>query len=152
MTNEFLIENISITFIDENSLPDVKIVGAVFLIGFIGDKIITARNERGWDIPGGHVEPIDANLIEALKREVDEEAGAVIDNVKPFAVVRVKGENRVMLFYVSNDCKLIEFIPKEDAFERELMTVPEFIEKYHWKKEAMALLIKRAQEVLKNEK
>ena len=156
MTEEFLmrdfIEGVRIEFIDENSLPDPKTVGAVFLIGFIGDKIIAARNERGWDLPGGHVEAKDANLVEALKREVDEEAGAIVGDVKPYAIMRVKGKEKAMLFYASKNCRLVEFIPKEDAFERELMTIPEFIEKYHWKKDIMEMLIKRALDVLRKSK
>ena len=148
--NEFSIENINIRFVDENSLPDVKTVSAVFLLGYIDNKIITGRNERGWDIPGGHVDPSDSDLVDALKREADEESGTIVGNVKPFAVVQFKGKEKVMLFYTSNDCKLVEFIPKEDALERELMAVPDFISKYNWRKDVIELLIKRSLLVLGN--
>ncbi|MCX6756278.1 MAG: NUDIX domain-containing protein [Candidatus Nomurabacteria bacterium] len=145
--NEFLIENIHIRIVEERSLPDSNTVSAVFLIGFIDDKIVAIRNERGWDIPGGHVETTDLDLIDSLKREVDEEGGATFENAKPFATMRFEGKEKVMLFYVSKDCKLSEFIPKEDAFERTLMTVTEFISKYNWKKDVIELLIKKAVEI-----
>lgn len=148
--NEFSVGNINIRFINENSLPDPKTVSAVFLVGFIDDKIIAAKNERGWDIPGGHVEVTDTDLVESLKREVDEESGAVVDNVKPFAVVKFEGKDKVMLFYASNNCQLVEFVPKEDALDRELMTISEFILKYNWRKDIIELLIKRALLVLEN--
>ena len=51
-----------------------------------------------------------------------------------------------MLFYTSNDCILGDFTPSSDAFERKLMTAEEFIALYHWKKEVMELLVKRALE------
>lgn len=148
MKKDNLIENIKICFIDENSLPDAKTVSAVFLVGFIDNKIIAARNERGWDIPGGHVESFDLDLVDSLKREVDEEAGAIVGEIKPYATVQFEGKEKVMLFYASKDCKFIKFIPKEDAFERQLMTIPEFIFKYNWRKDIIELLIKRASLVL----
>ena len=49
-------------------LPERKSVSAVFLVGFIDGQIIAARNERGWDVPGGHVEPSDPDLFAALQR------------------------------------------------------------------------------------
>jgi 8-oxo-dGTP pyrophosphatase MutT (NUDIX family) len=146
--NDFSFENIKISFIDENSLPDTSKVSAVFLVGFVENKIIAARNERGWDIPGGHIESTDSSLTDSLKREVDEESGTVVGEIKPYAIVQFEGKEKVMLFYASKDCQLVDFIPKEDALERELMTIPIFISKYNWRKDVMELLIKRALLVL----
>lgn len=147
-TGEFQVENLNIRFVDENSLPDTSTVSAVFLVGFIDGKIIAAKNERGWDVPGGHVDASDSDLIFSLKREVDEESGVIVDNIKPYAVLQFEGKEKVMLFYTSKNCKLVEFVPKEDAFERKLMSVTEFISKYNWKKNVMDLLVQRALEVL----
>lgn len=147
-TGKYEIDNLNINFIDENSLPNPKIISAVFLVGFIDEKIIAARNERGWDVPGGHVDSSDTSLISSLEREIDEEAGVIVKDAKPYAVLKFKNKEKVMLFYTSNDCKLVDFVPKEDAFERKLMAIPEFISKYNWKKEIMELLIRKALEVL----
>jgi len=146
--NEFSIENIKIRFINTELLPDIKNVSAVFLIGFVDNKIVAARNERGWDIPGGHVGSIDLNLMDSLRREADEEAGITIGEAIPFATVQFEGKEKIMLFYASKECKLAEFIPKEDALERELMTIPEFIYKYNWRKDVIELLIKKGLLVL----
>jgi len=37
-------------------------------------KVLLLKNERGWDLPGGHVKK-DENMLQALKREVYEETG-----------------------------------------------------------------------------
>lgn len=140
----------NIQFIDKNYLPEIKKVSAVFLVGFIKDKIITARNERGWDIPGGYLEPSDIDMFAGLQRESEEEAGVVLNSAIPFAVMRLKGKDKVMLFYVSKDCKFDKFTPKEDAFERKLMNIPEFISKYNWDKNIMELIVKKAKEVIEN--
>jgi 8-oxo-dGTP pyrophosphatase MutT (NUDIX family) len=59
----FKIEKIhSFKDISKNSIT------AVFSIGFIRGKVLSTLNERGWDIPGGHVHP-DEDLIQALLRE-----------------------------------------------------------------------------------
>lgn len=142
--NEFIIDNINIKFIDENSLPESKDITAVFLIGFIDGEIIAIKNERGWDIPGGHVELTDLSLKDALIREIDEEAGAFIKDAKPYAVIQFHEIEKAMLFYVSDNCNFIDFIPKKDSFERKLMPISDFIGKYNWKKSVIELLIKRA--------
>lgn len=141
---ELLIGNLKVNFIDESSLPAKEIVSAVFFIGFIENKVIAIRNERGWDIPGGHVEASDANLIEAIKREVEEEAAAVFQCIKPFATLTYSGKKHTMLFFTSKNCLLNNFISKKDVFERKLMTIPEFITKYNWKKQVIVPLIERA--------
>lgn len=142
--NEFVIDNVNINFIDKNSLPDSNSITAVFLVGFVGEKIIAIRNERGWDIPGGHVESTDLSLKNALIREVDEEANTSFEKAKLYAIVQFEGKEKAMLFYTSNNCNLSNFIPKEDSFERELMTISDFVSKYNWKKSVIELLIKRA--------
>ena len=145
-----LVKNVKILFIDENSLPDPENVSAVFLVGYFDSQIITARNERGWDIPGGHVNKTDPSLLDALKRETYEESNTIIGNAKPYATIQFEGKDKVMLFYASKDCVLDEFVPKSDSFERKLMTIPEFISKYNWEKDVMKLLIERSLLVLKD--
>lgn len=49
--------------------PAREPVSAVFLLAIKGDTILAVRNERGWDIPGGHVEPGES-YPGALAREL----------------------------------------------------------------------------------
>jgi hypothetical protein len=143
------IDSVNIKFIaDDNSLPKTETVSAVFLVGFKEGKIIAAKNERGWDIPGGHIDPTDNDLFSGLQRESDEEAGISLDSAVPFAVMKFAGKEKVMLFYVSKNFNLGKFIPKEDAFERCFMSIPNFISKYNWNKKIMELIIKKAIERL----
>ena len=47
----------TVTLLDRRSaLPPNDLVSAVFLLAMKDDLIVAVRNERGWDIPGGHVE------------------------------------------------------------------------------------------------
>ena len=44
------------------------------------NKVLLLRNEKGWDLPGGHVKESE-DVIGGLKREVFEETGLTIDNI-----------------------------------------------------------------------
>ena len=142
-----------ITLIQKGAIAEKTKVSAVFLIGFIGDKIIAARNERGWDIPGGHLEE-DEEPIEGLRREAEEETGVTFMDALPFAKLSLPNEDnykdKYMLFFVSNSCKLDNFTPKPDAFERDLLDNETLIERYHGDKDSLRDLIQKAQEVLKS--
>ncbi|TMV50133.1 NUDIX domain-containing protein [Paenibacillus mesophilus] len=60
-------------------LPDEKHITGAFVLAFLGNELVlTQLKERGWDIPGGHLEPGESP-VEAMKRELYEEAGAVVD-------------------------------------------------------------------------
>lgn len=71
-------------------VPDESLVTAVLGFAYDSDgKIILTRNHRGWDLPGGHVEPGET-IIEALHREMHEEAGIHITAQKQFACMLVR--------------------------------------------------------------
>lgn len=56
---------------------------SVFVFAFSGDNIALLKHtdkNRGYDIPGGHVE--DESLLEAIKRETMEEIGSTIKNIQ----------------------------------------------------------------------
>jgi 8-oxo-dGTP pyrophosphatase MutT (NUDIX family) len=61
-------------YILDDALPSRDLVTAAFGFLFDGDCFLMVRLvERGWDVPGGHVEPGETPL-ETLQREVHEEA------------------------------------------------------------------------------
>ena len=71
-----------IKYIDESYvLPERELTSAVFLIAIKGTKILAIENEKGWDIPGGHLEEGET-IREGLVREVQEEGGASFEGEK----------------------------------------------------------------------
>src|SRR3989344_9274022 len=141
-----------ITLIPKGAIIEKAEISAVFLIGFIGEKIVAARNERGWDIPGGHLEEGE-EPIDGLRREAEEEAGVSFVDAVPYAksLTSNKGKYRgkFMVVFVSNSCKLEDFTPKPDALERDLLDTETLIERYHGEKDLLCDLIQKAQESLK---
>ena len=124
--------------------PKKELLSAVFLIALDGSKILAIKNERGWEIPGGHIEQGET-YEEALIREVEEEAGASFSDAKLLAVVESSNQDiykdKVMLIYVTKNFKLGKFKPSEDAFNREVIEVKEFLERY---KEGISNTVKKS--------
>src|SRR5690348_4346471 len=71
-------------------LPPVEQISTAMCMAFDGDQIVLARHvDRGWVIPGGHVEPGET-VEQAMRREAMEEAGAVVGVASLFAVERIE--------------------------------------------------------------
>ena len=108
----------TVTLLDGHAtLPPSDRVSAVFLLAMNDERILAVRNERGWDIPGGHVRP-DETLAAALARETLEEAAATFAWAEPFAMISVPDRSQVMLCYATSAFDLATFVPTEDALER----------------------------------
>ncbi len=139
------------------TLPPGELLSSVFLIAIRGSKILGIVNDRGWEIPGGHIEP-NETVREALIREVQEEAGATFANEKLFAIVGSDAtdhyKDKVMLMYVTEDFELGEFTPSEDAFERELVEIEEFLKRHRGGEQNSFIkeIIEKAQEFLRTER
>lgn len=127
-------------FENNEEVPLRENISAVFLVAFKDGKILSIQNERGWDIPGGHLEGKEEPFV-ALQREVFEEAGAMVNRAKPYAVLSSSISPKVMLFFASNSIELVEFVPSEDALARDLLSQEELLSRYYGDKDLLQSLI-----------
>jgi 8-oxo-dGTP pyrophosphatase MutT (NUDIX family) len=66
------------------SSPPAELVGNVSLVPFVGECVLVIRLQDGqWEIPGGTLEPGESYL-DAIRRELMEEAGARLLTVEWF--------------------------------------------------------------------
>jgi len=72
-------EDVSWEFILTQDLPDLSLCTAVCCITVFQGKLLLIKNKRGWELPAGHIEEKES-VIQAMQREVKEEAGARIEN------------------------------------------------------------------------
>ena len=126
------------------TIPPQEDISAVFLVAFKDGKILAARNERTWDVPGGHREGGEDPLT-ALKREVLEESGAQVQDAVPYAVLASATSSKVMVFFASKAINLVEFVLSEDALERDLLDPEELLRRYNGDKDLLRALIEGAQ-------
>jgi 8-oxo-dGTP pyrophosphatase MutT (NUDIX family) len=101
-------------------LPDQELITCSFVLAFQGNALLlTNLHERGWDIPGGHIEPGE-KPIDAMERELYEETGALVESpqVLGYELIRLynKPENykypypdSYMVFYCAKIIKLDDF-------------------------------------------
>ena len=115
--------------------PDKKInddqVSAVFVFIIKDGQILTITNRiRGIDIPGGHIDPEDKTALDALNRELYEEARARITDPQPLATID-SGREKQMLFYFATDAELDEFTANQEVTDRGWMAISDFLSGYH---------------------
>jgi len=134
--------SMDIIAITEGNIPDDKDISAVFFIGYNANgNLLVVRNERGWDIPGGHVEHGDGESpINALSREVKEEAGATVISARPVLYLQ-SGRPQVMVFYTGTYELLDEYILADDSEERDEIDQALFITKYYGDKDLMTSIL-----------
>lgn len=73
-----------------DQLPAAELITGAFVLAFReGELVLTNLYKRGWDIPGGHLEPGESPE-DAMRRELYEEAGAVIDTFGLLGYERIR--------------------------------------------------------------
>lgn len=82
-----------VDFIASQIMTSIHLTKTSFVIPFVdSENVILANNvRRGYEIPGGHVEPNEM-LIEAAQRECLEETGYEINNLIPIGFLRMTSE------------------------------------------------------------
>ncbi|MDF2721395.1 MAG: hydrolase [Paenibacillus sp.] len=112
-------------------LPPQELITCSFVLAFQEDALVlTNLNERGWDIPGGHIEPGE-HPVETMTRELYEETGARIESpqVLGYELIRLYNKPELytypypdsyMVFYCANIVKLDDFQSTDEAKGRGL--------------------------------
>ena len=102
------------------------------------DNILTIKNSRGIDIPGGHAESGET-VKQTIIREAREEAGAVIDDIQLIKKIQTKNGvylGKSMVFVMG---KVISF----DKRKANLMTITDFLEAYRQNKSLMKIILRK---------
>lgn len=131
-------------------IPPEKIT-SVLVVPFTQDgKVVAVKNNRGWDLPGGHVEQTDSNIEATARREAREEAKITLRRLKRSNVIKFRGEtmhdDTYMVVMTGMVDKMSDFIPDKEIKAREILSPEEFIKKYTaGNKEQMEAIIAKAQ-------
>ncbi len=126
-----------------DTLPPLQLVTASMALAFKDECVLlTNLVQRGWDIPGGHIEPGE-HPEETVQREVYEEAGARLGELHLFAyqhmviraakpkAYRYPYPESYQVFYVSIVEALDTFASTDEARERALFA-PDEANKLGW--------------------
>lgn len=105
-------------------------ITAVFAVAINGDRVLAVRNERGWDIPGGHVEPNETAAV-AFHRELYEEAAAKVQSAIPVGTIARPHATQYMLVFAARGVTLGSFAPTGDALDRAMLPDDELLNRYY---------------------
>lgn len=99
-----------------------------FVINSNGE-LLTLQNERGWDIPGGHIDD-DEGVLDATHREVLEEACVTISDPQFYAFIK-NGDTAMAVFLAKPDEER-EFVPNSEdpTSDRTWMKIDDFKQVY----------------------
>lgn len=141
-------------------LPQQKLITCSFVLAFQENALLlTNLNKRGWDIPGGHIEPGE-NPVEAMKRELYEETGAQIDSPQVLGHELIRLYNKpekykypypdsYMVFYFAKIVKLDDFQSTSETKGRGFFK-PEDAYKIPWVQENRAFYVQALNKITNN--
>jgi 8-oxo-dGTP diphosphatase len=95
-------ETMVINFYEFDQIEDEKLKFAVIMANQNDEWLFVKHKDRStWEIPGGHREE-DENILNAARRELLEETGAIKYNMKPVCVYSVKREKDENISYTES--------------------------------------------------
>ncbi len=98
-----------------------------------GEKVLICDIDgRGWCIPSGRVEPMETSL-EAVHREAQEEAGAILADVQYIGCYHISERNEIRWAdcYTARVDRLVEIGMQEESKGRKLCSLDELPAIYH---------------------
>jgi 8-oxo-dGTP diphosphatase len=141
--------NITARSLGPTTIPDISTITSVHVVPFTSEGNIVSVNivNRGWDIPGGHVDQGESSPLDTLRREAREEASLSI--LEPVIVDVLALECKTldlktrpyMLIYVAEVAELNGFTPNDEVSQRLLMTPKMFVDSYFGNKAYAQALI-----------
>jgi 8-oxo-dGTP diphosphatase len=144
-------------FIPQDTLPTLPTTAAVIVALEHGD-ILLIKNTRGWDIPGGHIEP-NETPVQTISRELMEEAAATVTSKKQIGYLKVtqrKGNKLnksypregAIIVYVGSGIQLHNYEPQFEATERMLLPIEQLPNYHHNWTEMNHQIVLYAQRIL----
>jgi len=131
-------------------MPEQHLITCAFVLAFKGNELLlTNLNDRGWDIPGGHIEKGEIPE-EAARRELYEETGASVDNLNylGFEVIKLFGEkpegykypfpNSYMIFYCARITSLDKYAKNDESAGRAFFNLNQAL-KISWIQDNLAM-------------
>jgi len=118
--------NVSWEFYLSGELPDPELCTAVYCLAIIDgtpENVVLARNKRGWEMLGGHIEPGEA-IEAALTREALEEGGFDPSNFQLFGFRKVIAIKPVVNDHHGGTYPPVAFIPHFIATTNQPLLAP----------------------------
>jgi 8-oxo-dGTP pyrophosphatase MutT (NUDIX family) len=137
ITEEVIWESCKLTCIwdDSPNLPPRERTTQASGVCFTDDgQIVLVGDGRGWCLPGGHPEQGET-VVEALAREVLEEACAVVEQCAYLGAQRVDDPIEAEPYFQTRwwaRVKLLPFAPRHETTERKLVAPDEFVAALNW--------------------
>jgi len=118
-------------------------------VGFVSpqdqpDMFVAIKNKRGWDIPGGHVEPGETPL-QAFERELLEESGCqLLEGASPIAVLQSNSSSGTGIAVYRGMCTQGTFTQQFETDATRLFPSAELLDVYFGDKAMLQELMARA--------
>ncbi len=119
-----------ISLILDDTLPPRELITSALALAFHEcNFLMTKLIERGWDIPGGHIEPGETPE-QTMRREVMEEAAVELGSVRllGYQQIRLLGDipadyryphpESYQVFYIGHVTNILPFTPTDEAGDR----------------------------------
>lgn len=135
------------TVLSPNHTSGLTITASVGFISPVNNPnaYIVIENKRGWDIPGGHVEP-DETPSQAFEREVQEEACCtLLPDVSLVAVLKSNQDPTTGINVYSGTCKVGAFKQKFETKAMRFVTRSELVDIYFGDKELIQAMLTMAE-------